>query len=299
MHTIDPIELELTLPQGRMASQYWGIGTVTQTSPTCIALHGWLDNGASFAVMAQYLHELLLEQGVGLQLYCIDFAGHGHSFHRPPGVNYNIWDYAIDILHLTQQLDLKKYLLLGHSMGAGIAPLIAAIVPEQVTGLVLIEGLGPLTGGHDTAVLQLVHWWKQEQQEVRPAKLYHSLTQAVEIRMRGRWPLTRKSAELLVKRSIRECDGGFCWRSDRRLTLPSSIYLQELQVEHFLRAVAAPVDLVIASEGLTANHTLWRHRACKVADIKIHQLEGSHHLHLDTAAQYCSLLIQKQLWQDY
>ena len=79
-------------------------------------------------------------------------------------------------------------------MGAGIAPLIAAIVPEQVTGLVLIEGLGPLTGGHDTAVLQLVHWWKQEQQEVRPAKLYHSLTQAVEIRMRGRWPLTRKSA---------------------------------------------------------------------------------------------------------
>ena len=299
MHTVDPIELELTLPQGIMAGQYWRIGTVNKTSPVCVALHGWLDNCASFAVMAQYLNELLLEQRAGLQLYCIDFAGHGHSFHRPPGVNYNIWDYAIDILHLTQQLDLKKFLLLGHSMGAGIAPLIAAIVPKQVTGLVLIEGLGPLTGESDTAVLQLIRWWEREQQGVHPARLYHSLTQAVEIRMRGRWPLTRKSAELLVKRSIRECDGGFCWRSDRRLTLPSSLYLQELQVEHFLQAVEAPVDLVMASEGLIANHTLWLHRADKVDDIKIHQLEGSHHLHLDTAAQYCSLLIQKQLRQSY
>ena len=39
-----------------------------------LALHGWLDNAASFQPLAEPL---------GHPLVALDFAGHGHSEHRP------------------------------------------------------------------------------------------------------------------------------------------------------------------------------------------------------------------------
>jgi pimeloyl-ACP methyl ester carboxylesterase len=295
MGTIHPVALKLPLPQGTLAGRHWRLGVKADTRSACIALHGWLDNCASFDLMALELHQLLLEQGMGLQLYCLDLAGHGHSFHRPPAVTYNIWDYAIDVLRAAQRLDLEKFLLLGHSMGAGIAPLAAAMVPGQVTGLVLIEGLGPLISELDEVVPQLARLWQHEQQVARPARQYRNLEQAIATRMNGRWPLTRRAAELLVKRATRECNGGVCWRSDRRLTLPSPLRLQEPQVQRFLQAIVAPVDLVVASDGLAVDRELLIQRAHKVADIKVHQLVGSHHLHLDSAVKDCSLLVLRQL----
>ena len=45
-----------------------------QGKPLLIALHGWLDNGASFLPLAPYLADF--------HLVCVDLPGHGHSDHK-------------------------------------------------------------------------------------------------------------------------------------------------------------------------------------------------------------------------
>ncbi len=61
---------------------------------------------------------------------------------EPPGAGYALWDYAPDVLRAAEQLGLKRFALLGHSMGA-IVSLVLAVgsLPERVTHLGLIDGV--------------------------------------------------------------------------------------------------------------------------------------------------------------
>ncbi len=67
-------ELSLELPHLRLAAQAWGDPQL----PRLLALHGWLDNAASFDRLAPLLcgH---------FHIVAIDLPGHGRSGHRPPG----------------------------------------------------------------------------------------------------------------------------------------------------------------------------------------------------------------------
>ncbi|HBN60384.1 MAG TPA: alpha/beta hydrolase, partial [Halomonas sp.] len=66
----------LSLANGRLAALSWG----RQDAPTWLALHGWLDNAASFTRLAPRLVSAL-----GIRIVAIDFRGHGHSAHAPAG----------------------------------------------------------------------------------------------------------------------------------------------------------------------------------------------------------------------
>ncbi len=61
-----------------------------------LALHGWLDNANTFDLLAPALPELNI---VGL-----DFAGHGRSDHRPPGVHYPSLLDVPDVLAVADSL---------------------------------------------------------------------------------------------------------------------------------------------------------------------------------------------------
>ncbi|MGL4692583.1 MAG: alpha/beta fold hydrolase, partial [Stenotrophomonas maltophilia] len=80
-----------------------------------LALHGWLDNAASFVPLAAQLPEL--------ELVAIDLPGHGHSAHLPPGTQYNTPGAICHVLDVADALGWDRFVLLGHSMGAGIASL--------------------------------------------------------------------------------------------------------------------------------------------------------------------------------
>ena len=73
----------LSLANGRLAALSWG----RQDAPTWLALHGWLDNAASFSRLAPRLANTL-----GLRIVAIEFRGHGHSTHAPAGSDYALWD---------------------------------------------------------------------------------------------------------------------------------------------------------------------------------------------------------------
>ncbi|MBR9904249.1 MAG: alpha/beta hydrolase, partial [Gammaproteobacteria bacterium] len=98
----------LSLAQGRLAALSWG----RSDAPTWLALHGWLDNAASFTRLAP-----LLVEALGIRIVALDFRGHGHSAHAPPAGDYALWDYCQDVLDAMETLALEQTSLLAHSMG--------------------------------------------------------------------------------------------------------------------------------------------------------------------------------------
>jgi pimeloyl-ACP methyl ester carboxylesterase len=102
------------------------------SAPAVLALHGWLDNAASFERLAPLIP--------GVRLIALDLPGHGHSQHRPAGTWYHYIDYVSDVLAAADALGLERFTLLGHSLGAATASVVAAARPERVEALWLIEG---------------------------------------------------------------------------------------------------------------------------------------------------------------
>ena len=70
-------EVAIDIPLGRIAALRWG----EPGAPKVLALHGWLDNAASFIPLMQHLQ--------GLDLVAIDQPGHGRSAHLPAGADYS------------------------------------------------------------------------------------------------------------------------------------------------------------------------------------------------------------------
>lgn len=70
-----------------------------------------------------------------LQTIALDLPAHGRS---PQHGEISIENYARDIIAFLDALNLEKVILVGHSMGGGIAQQIALDYPEYLQGLILI-----------------------------------------------------------------------------------------------------------------------------------------------------------------
>lgn len=239
-----------------------------------LALHGWLDNAASFEPLAPWL--------AGIRLVALDLPGHGHSDHRPAGAHYHFVDYVAEVLGAADALGWHRFALLGHSLGGAVATFVAGACPERVTGLGLIEALGPLTDPPDETPRRLAHALERANTRAdRPLRTYATLEQAIEAR-RQAGNLDEPAARLLVERAMAAVAGGYQWRSDRRLRLPSPFRFTEDQVLAVLRAIRAPTALVVGDRGLLPmQRPAIRHRLDAVSDLTVHELKGHHHLHME------------------
>ncbi len=167
-------EIRLNLPHIEVAAHLYG----PEQGRPVIALHGWLDNAASFSRLAPLLE--------GVRIVALDLPGHGHSAHRPAGAAYNIWDYAHDVLQVAEQLGWQRFTLLGHSMGAIVSVLLAGAMPERVERLALIDGVIPYTGEADTAPQKLGESLRALLDvDERRKPVYTSFDEAVSARMKG------------------------------------------------------------------------------------------------------------------
>lgn len=240
-----------------------------------LALHGWLDNAASFVPLAGKLPNPMV---------ALDFAGHGHSDHRPPHQATHYVDHVRDVMAVADALGWERFVLIGHSMGAGVASLVAGTFVDRVDRLVLIEGLGPLatTGEEAPDTLRKAI----EQMQALPGKrkpVYNDPELAVAARVPALGGLEEASARLLCERGLEPVTGGWTWRADARLRLTSSLRLTEEQVEAFVRAIRAPTLLILGDQGLGGGSRS-EHRIGWLADVTVGRLPGRHHLHMDDPA---------------
>jgi pimeloyl-ACP methyl ester carboxylesterase len=241
-------EVRLSLPHIELAAHLYG----PEDGVPVLALHGWLDNAASFARLAPKLD--------GLRIVALDFAGHGHSEHRPAGAGYALWDYAYDVLQVAEQFGWQRFSILGHSMGAITAVLLAAAMPERIARLALIDGLVPYTGEAEQAPAKLGEALRGRLAlDGKRKPVYAEVARAVEARMKGVGAVSREAAELLAQRGLMPVPGGYTWRTDSRLTLV-------LAEQGMMQAQPAVQQLL---QGLP---------------FEVRRLPGGHHLHLDDEA---------------
>ncbi|GGX96328.1 hydrolase [Litchfieldella qijiaojingensis] len=267
----------LVLSQGRLAALAWG----DESAPTWLALHGWLDNAASFIRLAPLLVERL-----GIRIVAIDFAGHGLSRRHPPGVDYAIWDYIHDVLDALESLKLERATLLAHSMGAGVACLSAAALPERIDRLVLIDGLGTLaTPAEDTAD-QLRKGVLGHRRLASPAPRYPDIEAAIAARVAGGvTPVDADTATPLVQRNAEvAADGHIRLRTDGRLLRPSVVRFCPEQVLGILQAIETPTLLIEGEQGILGERPMAAAARAALRSLRREVLPGGHHLHLEAGA---------------
>lgn len=71
----------------------------------------------------------------------LDFRGHGQS-DRPKNGDYSISGLAGDIGAVVDSLGLERFVLVGHSLGGGVALSYAGSHPDRVAGLLLLDPIG-------------------------------------------------------------------------------------------------------------------------------------------------------------
>ncbi len=260
-----------SLPAGDICTLTFGRG-----QRRVLALHGWLDNAASFAPLAPLLNDACV--------VALDLAGHGHSDHRPPGTGYHLLDYITDVIGVADALGWRECTLLGHSLGAGLASLVAAAWPERVERLCLLDGIGPISGRAEEAPSRLRRGVDARLAEAsRKTRVHPGIDTAVRARLAAT-RMHEANARLIVERNLRAVEGGFTWRTDGRLTLPSLSYLDEAQVLAHLSAVTCPALLLIADDGAIVTRTSTPARIAAMPSLSVDTLPGHHHVHMDDAA---------------
>ena len=275
-------EIELRLPHLTLAARAWGEPHL----PNVLALHGWLDNAATFDRVAPLLcgH---------FHIVAIDFPGHGRSGWRPAGTWYHYVDYLNDVPAAADALQWRRFTLLGHSLGGAVASALAAACPERIELLLLIEALGPLATD-SSRTLELLQKALHERAGVadKTLRVFSDESIAVAARRQANG-LSEDAAAALVSRGIKSVPGGFSWSSDPRLTLTSPQRYMEDQIEVVLRGIRAPTLLLLAQpEQPYLQRAMIERRIAQVADIAVQRLHGTHHLHLEDPQPVAAALLE-------
>lgn len=269
------------IANGHIATIEYGHKETAELS--VVFLHGWLDNAASFDTVMEALHSLSPE----LHLCAIDLPGHGLSSAKSGGNFYPFHDYIDDVYQFLANYSPNRLVLVGHSLGALIASCYSAAFPEQVSGLVQIEGYGPLAEKPQETVSRLREGVLSRQRIRRkPTRAMQSAQEAIERRAK----VNQIEASLIapvVERGLNKTDSGYVWRHDVKLQ-SQSLYRMSLEhAEQFRQHITCPQQVILGEEGFSYLQC-FQHDASKSNHIEM--IEGGHHCHLQAPIRVANLI---------
>ncbi|MBC7805127.1 MAG: alpha/beta fold hydrolase, partial [Akkermansiaceae bacterium] len=100
-----------------------------------LVLHGWPNSSRIWRILAETLVRAAAP-ATSLHIFAPDLRGFGDS--DKPDSGYNCERFAQDVSDIAAGLNLRHYLLMGHSMGGKIAQIAAAKRPPELSALVLL-----------------------------------------------------------------------------------------------------------------------------------------------------------------
>jgi pimeloyl-ACP methyl ester carboxylesterase len=261
-------ELTLDLSRLRVAALEWG----PADGVPILAVHGWLDNAASFVGLAPMLD--------AFHVVALDLAGHGRSDHWPQRCSHYFVDWVPQVVEAADMLGFERFVLLGHSMGAGISSLVPSAAPGRVRRMVLLEGAGPLATPPEDAPA-LLRTALEDERRVASAspRIHPDLESAVAARCHGT-DLSPGAGRPLVERSVESVDEGVRFTFDPRLKTRSRWRFTEEQVIAFLAGIDCPVLMVRADAGWPVPEDQMESRLATIPDLTRVDVEGGHHVHL-------------------
>lgn len=264
-------------------------GEVAPDKASIVYVHGWLDNAASFLSVMR--HVALAQPKV--HQVAFDLLGHGYSSHKGQGDFYPFHDYIDELHQLIHSLSLKNCILVGHSLGGLIASCYSAAFPEQVAGLIQIDGIGPLGETEDNAVKRLREGvTSRDRVRRKPRKGYASFELALAHKAKT-MQLDQALVYDLVERGIEYNQGLWRWRADNKLSAQALYRMSSQHVDCYLSQIIAPFDIIVAQHGLIQQRQdlqRWRPRHAQ-----LHYFTGGHHCHLEHPEKLAQLIGSR--WQ--
>lgn len=263
-------EIKIPVRGKNIAAKVWNDAGGIPT----LALHGWLDNAASFDNLAPLLPHC--------HIVALDLPGHGLSDHTPVSSTLHMLDLAITTILVANELGWDKFALLGHSLGACISGIIAGTITSRLKWAVMIDALGPLTKEAELAPQQFRSYMSQLiSKPNKKSPRYASFEEALLARLNANH-MKAESAKILVKRGLMQLsDGHWSWRTDPRLLMPLAQLFTEEQVLAYLKEITSPVCLIKPDQGYPFPQDIINKRYEAVKNIYLYELSGQHHVHLD------------------
>jgi len=266
-------EMRFQLKHTSLAGLEWQSPHSTELL-SAVALHGWLDNAATFCELFPKMDNMTITS--------LDLAGHGFSEHRPIGAFYHLWDYALDVIEFLQTQNQSVWLI-GHSMGGTVAMLVAALAPDKVRGLIMLDNIGPITEEPETRVatmqraVQRMSKFKQNN-----GTRYKAQEDMITARMDGFTKLGYFASSTLVQRGAYKENDHWVWRHDGKLAFPSPYRMDEESVYSFINKVVCPTFVLIANDGIYKEKADFvESRAKHFSWVKLKWIDGGHHFHLE------------------
>ena len=121
-------------------------------------------------------------------VFSLDLRGHGDSAWADPQT-YSFATYAADINAIVEQLNLRDFVLIGHSMGGMVSLLYAATYPGRVGQLVIVDTI---------MLMPLDRVLRMREFGARPARSYASQEELV-----ARYRLEPATAQMAAPEVIR------------------------------------------------------------------------------------------------
>ncbi|MEZ8226034.1 alpha/beta fold hydrolase [Vibrio splendidus] len=296
------IEKSYSLASGTLATQQ--IGNPKTTATTVVFIHGWLDNSASFTQVMPQIAKLSPDT----HLVAIDLFGHGFSSHKP-GSYYPFHDYIDDLHQLVTKLSPNRLVLVGHSLGALIASCYSAAFPEKVSGLVQIEGHGPLSEApHETVSRLRDGVLSRLRQRRKPSRPLASLEDAIKLRAHANQikaeliaPIVERGIvelgtidqaafdQATVDQGIAEFDNCWQWRCDPNLKCDSLYRMSQAHAEAIMAAIECPQLIVLGNDGF--RHLQHNRYKSAHSSLNIETVPGGHHCHLESPELVSELIL--------
>jgi pimeloyl-ACP methyl ester carboxylesterase len=122
--------------------------------PALVFIHGWSCDRSHWA-------EQVARFSAERQVITLDLAGHGES-----GRERQVWtveSLAADVRAVVLALDLRRVVLIGHSLGGPVAIEAAGRMPERVVSVIGVDALHDVERKSDPAQIQaLVERWEKD-----------------------------------------------------------------------------------------------------------------------------------------
>lgn len=259
-------------------------------APPLVLLHGGLEHAQAWDHLAPALARKW-------RVIAPDMRGHGESDWAPGG-DYAILDHVSDLAALFGTLGIGSALLVGHSLGGAVAAAFAALYPERVERLCLIEGLRPagkLAPEEMDERIAAIRAWSDRMVAPQKARRIYPDIAAAAARLAQHDPrLPLALAQDLAAKGTRAAGGGaesgVTWKYDERGRLVSLGTTLAPPPQVFWERIACPVLLVYGKESW-ATSPAEDGRLAYFRDARVEVVaDAGHNVHHHQPAAFLALL---------
>jgi pimeloyl-ACP methyl ester carboxylesterase len=243
---------------------------------TVLLLHGYLDTGGTFGPLVRNLDP-------SLHVLAPDQRGHGRSDRVGADGYYHFYDYVRDVRALARARVRERLILVGHSMGGGVASLYAGAWADEVDRLVLVEGLGPPPEPILEGPARMRRWIK-EMESPRAGSEYASLADVAASLVKRNRGMDEAIALELADHLAVEQEGTWVWRHDVLHRTRNPLPYEPARYAPFLDAISCPVLLVTGGRSWYRYPDLVERRKRLGDRRRIHWPECGHMVHWERPA---------------